>query len=492
MKKLVFCLLFCMFAAVPAFAGDKTPQEMFYSLDVNNDGNVIKEELAVLYPDKVVLEEKYVYFDKDSNGQIVMEEFVEAYEITRKPRVEYEVPRNQLVSEVLNWDLIQGPHYSIEDTVRIYEGFMCHYTVNSDFGKFEVTGDSALRKLLREIDAIARLHEVKKSKVYLDALKESAKRPVHFAKNMITHPVNTVSGTVKGVGTLFGNIKEGITETIHGTSDPSADNKAKQILQVATYKREWAYKLGVDPYSSNKELQKELNGVGWAGALGGLTISVVTLPATATAVEAYSLVRMSDTLDEVDEEQRKAYVDKINKMVEELPPTRMRLTNEEKLAEMGIADELAKQYLDSPHFTPRHDAIIVDSLASLKSAKGREVFFQIALCAQSEEDADFFQNMAETLHGYNMKVSPITELSKESFLLVARAGNGTTMIPCPIDHGVWREPIDRASQALVALYPNSKIELWVTGTVSSLARLQFSERGIEVKENVGTMIPFID
>jgi hypothetical protein len=66
------------------------------------------------------------------------------------------------------------------------------------------------------------------------------------------------------------------------------------------------------------------------------------------------------------------------------------------------------------------------------------------------------------------------------------------MIPCPIDHGVWREPIDRASQALVALYPNSKIELWVTGTVSSLARLQFSERGIEVKEHVGTMIPFID
>ena len=48
----------------------------------------------------------------------------------------------------------------------------------------------------------------------------------------------------------------------------------------------------------------------------------------------------------------------------------------------------------------------------------------MALCAQSEEDADYFQNMAETLHGYNMKVSPITELSKVSFLLVARAGNG--------------------------------------------------------------------
>jgi hypothetical protein len=116
----------------------------------------------------------------------------------------------------------------------------------------------------------------------------------------------------------------------------------------------------------------------------------------------------------------------------------------------------------------------------------------MALCAESEEDADFFQNMAETLHGYNMKVSPITDLSKVSFLLVASARNGTKMIPCPIDHGIWREPIDRTSQALVALYPNSNIEFWATGTVSSLARLQLRERGIEVKEHVGTMIPFMD
>ena len=108
MKKLVFWLLFCMFVAVPAFAGNGTPQDVFYSLDVNKDGKVIKEELMVLYRDKVVLEERYAFIDKDGNGHIVLEEFVEVYEITRKPRVEYEVPRNQLVSEVLNGEVIQG------------------------------------------------------------------------------------------------------------------------------------------------------------------------------------------------------------------------------------------------------------------------------------------------------------------------------------------------------------------------------------------------
>lgn len=204
------------------------------------------------------------------------------------------------------------------------------------------------------------------------------------------------------------------------------------------------------------------------------------------------MVRLADTIEEVDEKQRNAYVDQINKMVEELPPTRMSLTNEKKLTEMGIADELAKQYLDSPHFTPRHDAIIVNSLASLNGANGREIFFQMAIWADSEEDANYFQNMAEIPHGYNLKVSPITDLSKLSFLLVAQARNGTTMVPCPIDHGVWREPIDHASQALLALYPNGNIELLVMGTVSALARLQFRERGIKVKEHVDRMIPFMD
>jgi hypothetical protein len=53
--------------------------EMFYSLDVNNDGTVVKEELMLIYPDAVILEEKYTLFDQDGSGYIVVEEFVEAY-----------------------------------------------------------------------------------------------------------------------------------------------------------------------------------------------------------------------------------------------------------------------------------------------------------------------------------------------------------------------------------------------------------------------------
>ena len=82
MKKLISLLLIgvFVFVAVPAFAGGETPQEVFYSLDVNKDGKVIKEELIVLYPDKAVVEKKFTLFDKNGDGYIVIEEFVELYE----------------------------------------------------------------------------------------------------------------------------------------------------------------------------------------------------------------------------------------------------------------------------------------------------------------------------------------------------------------------------------------------------------------------------
>ncbi len=81
MKKLVSLLLVgvFVFVAVPAFAGGETPQEVFYSLDVDKDGKVIKEELIAIYPDKAVVEQKFTIFDKDGDGYIVIDEFIEVY-----------------------------------------------------------------------------------------------------------------------------------------------------------------------------------------------------------------------------------------------------------------------------------------------------------------------------------------------------------------------------------------------------------------------------
>ena len=187
---------------------------------------------------------------------------------------EFELPANRSASQILPSELIAGPHYQIDDAVVSY-GYMHRYTVVSDFGAFDVTGDSALRKLVREIHAIAALREIKQSEAFADSIKHAVKAPFSLGKKLITEPVDTLTGLPSGVFQVFGNIKESITME----HDPSEDARIKQALFVSSWKRDYAAEMGVDVYSSNKILQEELNSVGWAAAIGGLTVSAVTMPA---------------------------------------------------------------------------------------------------------------------------------------------------------------------------------------------------------------------
>jgi len=57
----------------------KAAWEVFNTLDVNNDGLIVKEELIVIFPNRVVLKEKFKIFDLDGNRQINRHEFIDIY-----------------------------------------------------------------------------------------------------------------------------------------------------------------------------------------------------------------------------------------------------------------------------------------------------------------------------------------------------------------------------------------------------------------------------
>jgi hypothetical protein len=354
---------------------------------------------------------------------------------------------------------------------------MHHFRVDSDYGVFEVTGDGALRKLLKEIGAIATLREVKKSSEYLESVKSAGKMPLEFGKSLISDPVDTVTGVPKGVFRLFSNAYTSITED----KDPSEDSRAKQILAVSAYKRDYAYELGVDVYSSNSVLQKELNSVGWAGALGSLSVSAALAPFGGPGVTVVKTSRLSQ---------------QFNDLLKEEPPSRLREINKEKLLNMGVSKGLAEKYLDHSAFTPTHDVVIVESLAKLRGSRGRSAFINFALLAGDEESANFIQNIAETMRGYHESVSPIKEIAMNSGLVLARAMNGRILIPFPLDHGVWSERGDRILSNMVTSYnkasgTKNKFELWVTGTISPLARKESDKLGIKVTENVDGLIEYM-
>ena len=186
---------------------------------------------------------------------------------------EYEQLQDRSIRDILPADKISGSHYKIRDTVRC-DGFLDHFTVDSDFGVFEVTGDGVLRKLLREIQAIAALRKIQDSDAFKQSLSEAAKKPEEFGKELIDDPEKALTGVGKGVASIFNSAYTAATTR----QQKGEDSKAAALLSLSAYKRDYAFKLGVDVYSSNPALQKELDRVGWAGAAGSLSFSAALMP----------------------------------------------------------------------------------------------------------------------------------------------------------------------------------------------------------------------
>jgi hypothetical protein len=388
----------------------------------------------------------------------------------------YEAPANQRAADVLPAELAKGPQYAVRDPV-VADGYMYHYTVDSDFGAFEVTGTSALRKLAREIWAIGQLRQITGSEAFLTALKDQATKPVQFARNAITKPGETLIGIPQGVGRLFSNV----VTSIESAPDPSQDSRAQELLLVGSFKRDYATRYGVDPYSSNRVLQEELDKIGRAAAFGSWTAAAAMMPIGGAAGAVLTATGLSQSF---------------NNVLKNEPSPRIRAINEGKLSQMGVPADLAKRYLDHPVFTPRQDLILVDALARIGGASGRSAFLTAVLAAQDEEEATFFVNTAQIMRGFHETRDRITGIRMFNALPVAQTRGGIAVIPFALDHGVWTANADRLSRHLKTAYRapgfKGRFELWVEGTVSPTGRQELAARGFTVVENAHSRFEIVD
>ena len=388
---------------------------------------------------------------------------------------EYEVPRDRSAKDIVPQATLKGPNYRIRDVVPT-DGYTNRWTVDSDFGVFEVVGDGALRKLIVEIYAIAELKKVSKSKEFVKGLGGAAKAPLAFAKSLVTHPVDTVTGVPKGAYALVENAATSVTTT----GDPSQDSKMEQVLKMSSHKRDIAAKLNVDPYSSNKVLQKELNGVAWAATIGDWAFSVAMMPAGVGGT-VVSNVRLTNSVKDA---------------VKQEPPARLRIINDEKLEKMGIPEDLRKRFLDHQGFTPSQKTLIALNLEGLGGVAGRDAFLTLTLGAQDEAEANLYTVMIQMLRGYHETVSPLIQIAPLNRLTVSQTKAGAALVAAPLDQLIWTERVDRVTGQLKSGYRpdgfTGRFELWLTGTASPVARQELGQRGFTVTDRAGTRVEVLD
>ena len=246
--------------------------------------------------------------------------------IAQQPE-QYEDPGDLRPAIVLPAELVRGPQYQVQSPV-VSDGYMLRYSVTSDYGPFEVTGTPALSKLIVEIAAIAKLRDIKTSKAFTSAVVDSATGPFKFARNLIVHPMDTTTGIPKGAYKLLDDVGEAVTTE----RNPNDDPMYKKALLVSGRRRDYASQLGVDVYSSNKVLQKELNSVGWAAAIGNLTVSAALMPVGGPAGAALSVTRWSNA---------------VNDYLKVEPASRLKIIAEDKLKEIGIPEDVVRDRPDA-------------------------------------------------------------------------------------------------------------------------------------------------
>jgi hypothetical protein len=382
--------------------------------------------------------------------------------------------------DVVPAGLIAGPHYRLAPTVQTV-GYLNNFIVSSDYGTFAAPSDTMLRRLVREIHAIAVLHDITLTDSYAQALKQAALGPVRGVKALVNEPVATVKAVPGAVFNIFSRAGQSISTATSGEKTRYEDTGMAQALQMSSYKRDYAKQLGVDPYSSNPVLQKQLDSVAWAAAAGGLTLGAATMASGSEVVAGLSYARNLDQAREI---------------VAADPPAELMIRDKAALDKMGIDRRLRDQFLAQKQYSPRAKTILVSALAGMPQTTGKANLLAVALGAPDEVTAIFYQQMAELLDGYDDRVAHITRLDRYNRLVVARDVNGKTIVLAPLDYLIWDERAASAATGIakaLKLRPGGdQLQFWITGTASPRFKQEAQVLGVSVKEGVGKQLPLLD
>ncbi|HVO87755.1 MAG TPA: hypothetical protein VMV45_04370 [Casimicrobiaceae bacterium] len=370
-------------------------------------------------------------------------------------------------------DVLNGPHYKVAPQVTI-DSYLAKFEIQSDYGTLTALGSEMLRVRLREFPAIASLSEVSQTKAFTDAVAKGAQAPVDFAKTLATDPQKAASNVASGVGALFSSagraVKQAATSVSDKTSDttgnPSSSGGATSFtddpIGYNKAKREWAKRLGVDPYSTNPLLQEKLSAAAQASFAGGFAMGLAVGAVIGPAQYAVDL----------EQSTRDAVWDR--------SPGELEASNEATLASMGITGRPVRDFLRTPSFTPTLSTALVAALKDLSHARGAAAVIAAAPSVASEVQARFMVNALHLLHAFGERGDPVTELRMSGRVPIGISKSGVVVVPAALDYLPWTEQL--------ATFVNRKDVagkrhvLLVTGRASDIARRELAARQWQIEQ----------
>jgi len=377
---------------------------------------------------------------------------------------EFETQQTLSASDFLAGDMVQGPHHRVVEEVK-NDTLFNHYEVESTYGRFSVSTNSGLKILIGEIAAIAEMKKVETDDTVVNSLKESGKSTVEGVKQLFSAPEETIEGAAAGIGSLFSRAKQ-----TTGKRDvaETEDNRAKQLIGFSRSKGEIASTYGVNVYSRNEVLQRELERLAWADFAGGIGVGAARSALTGG---------VGGMLLSTSEAARL-----LNDVINTTPASELWVQNKNNLLAMEIPEDTVTLFLNNKVFSPALTTIIVKALEKMEGVENRELLVTVALQASTAAMAETITKIAVMTSGYHRHVAPLTRLVPMGRVTRAETHDGTPVILVPADYMAWTE---RVKDLLDPLADHTSGELWVTGTVSDAARSNLESSGWKLHDNAG-------
>ena len=337
----------------------------------------------------------------------------------------YEQPGVVPARDYLPESLLQGESWTVA-AEAVNDGLENTYTVESRFGSWEARGEEEVAVRITEIEALVKLEEVSKTKVFLDAVEASVTSPIRLIKSVSEKPKETLEGLPKGVHRWFKRTSFKVRETYHDVSeeveeerekrrarkeaeaqayadavaagrtdvedpnaaeddgqedDDSADepsrrdeleeeakeeakDEALDYLRISSAERRWYRELRVDPSTDNELVRDGVQSVARVEGLTHFAMKFVPIPGLPFASE------MRQSMD----------------LVWSTHSGDLRVKNRKRLLDAGLSKSTAREFEDSK-LTLTEQTLFLDSLERLDGVEDRAQLLALAIELENRREA---------------------------------------------------------------------------------------------------------
>ncbi len=381
----------------------------------------------------------------------------------------HELPAVLSASRLLGQDAA-GPAHRVREQVPT-DGYMAHFTIDSDYGEFRCIGTYQARARIREMEAIQKLVAVSKSDLFAEGVKRSIEQPIDAVKNIAKNPVGSVKAVPKTVGHFFRKVGKSVENAASNVRDraengeeseagPGIGRAAKGVIGFDSAKLECAKQLGVDPYTDNARLQEEIEKVSWVFFSGGLPLRVGAAVASGGASVALTASKVVGLPDEI----------------YSLTPAELTLRNSQAMESMGVPADSARKFSSNEALSITLRRSIIRSLQSLGEIKGRAAIIEVAANCETRRQVEFLdQALVLLAQRQQSGKSKFASFEVSGRLPVVIDASGILHIPAPVDYLSWTpEMAEFANREDLA---NRKPVLLLAGGASDRARRELTTLG---------------